>query len=196
MKTKEEILSCFQSEIAEISRAEMEKIQRECDNVRERNERELKEQAEKAAAYWYEQEAEELRADHAKAMSHVKDETHHKLMVERTALVQNLFDEVKQQLRVYRQSSAYTKAMIEKVRKCGSGQSQAVLQIAQADAVLLPQLLAQLEASCTGETVNDIALGGFRLVLHAQSRIIDETYDSALEAAKARFLQTSGLLIA
>ncbi len=196
MITKEELLKCFQSEITAISEAEIEEAQREMKEIRLRTEQEINEGAQEAARLWFEQEAQDLSARHAVAMSHINDENHRRLMTERSLMVEELFEAVKQQLMQFHKDKQYQELITKKISAYANRDETLVLQLGHDDEALMKQLLSILGNRATGEIVDDIVLGGFRLVLKDKERAIDETLDSALIEARKDFLQTSALTIA
>lgn len=196
MITKEELLKCFQSEITAISEAEIAEAQREMKEIRLRTEQEINEGAQEAAKLWFEQEAQDLSARHAVAMSHINDENHRRLMTERSLMVEELFEAMKQQLMQFHKDKRYQQLITEKISAYTNMDGTLVLQLGQDDEVLMKELLCILGNHATGEIVDDIVLGGFRLVLKDKERAIDETLDSALIEARKDFLQTSALTIA
>ena len=56
MLTKEELLKCFQTEITAISEAEIAAAQREVQEIQDRAQQEIHENAQAAAQLWLEQE--------------------------------------------------------------------------------------------------------------------------------------------
>lgn len=196
MITKEELLKCFQSEITAISEAEIAEAQREMKEIRLRTEQEINEGAQEAARLWFEQEAQDLSARHAVAMSHINDENHRRLMTERSLMVEELFEAVKQQLMQFHKDKQYQELITKKISAYANRDETLVLQLGHDDEALMKQLLSILGNHATGEIVDDIVLGGFRLVLKDKERAIDETLDSALIEARKDFLQTSALTIA
>lgn len=195
MITKEKLLQCFQAEITEISEAQIASAKQEMQEIQKRMEKEISENAQDEAQRWYEQEADELHAQHAITMSHLNDENHYKLMQERTKLVESLFDEAKQQLEQFHQGKQYLSFLRSRLAAYEWGQEEVVLQLCQSDEALMPELLKQLPPNAAGEIVKDIALGGFRVLIKHQGKLIDETIDSALDEAHRQFLQTSDLTI-
>lgn len=196
MITKEELLKCFQSEITAISEAEIAEAQREMKEIRLRTEQEINEGAQEAARLWFEQEAQDLSARHAVAMSHINDENHRRLMTERSLRAEELFEAVKQQLMQFHKDKQYQELITKKISAYANRDETLVLQLGHDDEALMKQLLSILGNRATGEIVDDIVLGGFRLVLKDKERAIDETLDSALIEARKDFLQTSALTIA
>lgn len=196
MITKEELLKCFQSEITAISEAEIAEAQREMKVIRLRTEQEINEGAQEAARLWFEQEAQDLSARHAVAMSHINDENHRRLMTERSLMAEELFEAVKQQLMQFHKDKQYQELITKKISAYANRDETLVLQLGHDDEALMKQLLSILGNRATGEIVDDIVLGGFRLVLKDKERAIDETLDSALIEARKDFLQTSALTIA
>lgn len=196
MITKEELLKCFQSEITAISEAEITEAQREMKEIRLRTEQEINEGAQEAARLWFEQEAQDLSARHAVAMSHINDENHRRLMTERSLMAEELFEAVKQQLMQFHKDKQYQELITKKISAYANRDETLVLQLGHDDEALMKQLLSILGNRATGEIVDDIVLGGFRLVLKDKERAIDETLDSALIEARKDFLQTSALTIA
>lgn len=196
MITKEELLKCFQSEITVISEAEIAEAQREMKEIRLRTEQEINEGAQEAARLWFEQEAQDLSARHAVAMSHINDENHRRLMTERSLMAEELFEAVKQQLMQFHKDKQYQELITKKISAYANRDETLVLQLGHDDEALMKQLLSILGNRATGEIVDDIVLGGFRLVLKDKERAIDETLDSALIEARKDFLQTSALTIA
>ena len=196
MITKEELLKCFQSERTAISEAEIAEAQREMKEIRLRTEQEINEGAQEAARLWFEQEAQDLSARHAVAMSHINDENHRRLMTERSLMAEELFEAVKQQLMQFHKDKQYQELITKKISAYANRDETLVLQLGHDDEALMKQLLSILGNRATGEIVDDIVLGGFRLVLKDKERAIDETLDSALIEARKDFLQTSALTIA
>ncbi len=196
MITKEELLKCFQSEITAISEAEIAEAQREMKEIRLRTEQEINEGAQEAARLWFEQEAQDLSARHAVAMSHINDENHRRLMTERSLMAEELFEAVKQQLMQFHKDKQYQELITKKISAYANRDETLVLQLGHDDEALMKQLLSILGNRAIGEIVDDIVLGGFRLVLKDKERAIDETLDSALIEARKDFLQTSALTIA
>ncbi len=193
MERDERVLACFQQEIADITKAKIASIKQELDAVQMRMEQEVQEESEARAQQWFEQEAAELRVQHAVEMSRLHDETHHHLLKEREVMVNALFDQVKERLCAFRKSGEYKTLLLEKLKRYTKEYKNIKMQIGSFDESLIKEL--QLDTDVPYEVVSDIKLGGFRLVLSDPARIIEETYDSALEEAKEAFLRTSGLTI-
>lgn len=194
MITKEELLKCFQTEITAISEAEIEAAQREVKEIQTRAQKELHENAQAAAQLWFNQEAEDLQASHAVQMSHLNDDNHKRLMIERSRMVDELFVEAKQRLIEFHQSKDYQGLLSTKLKAYGDYQEAMVLQLGKEDEALMRDLLEILK-NAKGELVSDIGIGGFRLILKQQNKLIDETLDSALKEARKAFLKNSALTI-
>lgn len=195
MITKEELLKCFQAEITAISEAEIDEAQREMNDIRLRAEREINENAQAAAKLWFEQEAQDVRANHAVAMSHLNDENHRRLMLERSHMVDELFEAANAALQQFHESDRYQDFLCTKLRAYADSDESMILQLGKSDEALMDQLLKILGAKAKGEIISDITLGGFRLVLKDKERAIDETLDSALNDARKAFLKNSALTI-
>lgn len=194
MITKEELLKCFQSEITAISEAEIAEAQREMKEIQDRAHQEIYKNAQAAAQLWFEQEAEDLKSNHAVTMSHLNDDNHKRLMAERSRMVEALFDEAKQKLLEFHQGKQYARFMSAKLKPYAEDEEAVILQLGKADEALMKELLSILKHA-QGELVSDIELGGFRLLLKQQGRLIDETLDSALEESRKAFLRNSALTI-
>lgn len=194
MITKEELLKCFQTEITAISEAEIEAAQREVKEIQTRAQQELHENAQEAAQLWFDQEAEDLQASHAVKMSHLNDDNHKRLMIERSRMVDELFAEAKQRLIEFHQGKDYQSLLSTKLKAYGDHQEAMVLQLGKEDEALMKDLLKILK-NAQGELVSDISIGGFRLILKQQNRLIDETLDSAIKEARKAFLKNSALTI-
>lgn len=196
MDNKEELLACFLAEIDENSQKKIMQLRQEMEAIKMRTEQEIIEEAKEQTHRWFVQEEEIVRAEHAVAMSHLNDDNHRRLMEERDELVQGLFDRVIKELKQFCQSDAYEKALCNKLQEAGKQDlSGAVLLVSKKDEALLPKLIKALGQACTGDVDETIVLGGYRLVLASKGRLIDETYDNALQQARENFLQTSGLTI-
>lgn len=196
METAEELLAYFKHEISERSEKELKAMRHEIDRIKEDARQAYTQAAEEAAQRWYEQEAAEERLEHAIKMSHLNDENHRHLMEERTALVEQLFDKVKTRLCVFRKQKQYEQDLEDKIKKLREQDLfPAILYVGKEDEHLLETFVALLKQGCTGQIDTSIQYGGFRLVAQQKGRIVDETYDRALEEAKNYFLQTSGLTI-
>ena len=115
---------------------------------------------------------------------------------ERSLMVEVLFEAVKQQLMQFHKDKRYQQLITKKISAYANRNETLVLQLGQDDKALMKELLSILGNHATGEIVDDIVLGGFRLVLKDKERAIDETLDSALIEARKDFLQTSALTIA
>ncbi len=196
MEKDERVLACFQQEIAEITDAKITALKQELEHTKQRMEQELQANAQAKAKQWYDQEAAELHVQHAVEMSRLHDETHHRLMKERADMVNTLFDQVKERLCAFRDTKEYKDVLLEKLKRYLKEYKQVRIQIGAFDEALIKEILTQLKSDIPYEIVSDITLGGFRLVLCDLGRILDETYDNALEDAKESFLRTSGLTIA
>lgn len=197
MDTSEELKACFQQEIDANSQKRILQLRQEMEAIKMRTEQELMEEASERAERWYAQEEEELCAEHAVAMSHLNDDNHRRLMKERDTLVQGLFERVKEQIQAFHHSDAYVKEIKRKLELYTASHDVkgAVLMLGSEDESLLPAFLKVLGKGCTGQVDDTILLGGYRLIMEAKGRLIDETYDSAINEARANFLQTSGLTI-
>ncbi len=194
MLTKEELLKCFQTEITAISEAEIAAAQREVQEIQDRAQQEIHENAQAAAQLWLEQETEDLQASHAVAMSHLNDENHKRLMAERAVMVEALFDEAKQQLLQFHREPQYQELLRKKLTAYAQSEEAMILQLGNTDKALMKELSAILK-NAQVELANDIHLGGFRLILKQQNKLIDETLDSALSEARKAFLKHSALTI-
>lgn len=193
--TKEELLACFQEDIRTRSEAEITALNQEREQSRLQSEQEIKAAAMRRAQHWYEQEAAEIASAHSIAMSRLKDENDQRLMNERAALSEELFTQVKTQICAYQRSDAYLSDMQAKLSAVPNLDPTAVLQLGKQDAKLLDDCLKCLPKGTKGELCDDIVLGGYRLILAKQGRLIDETIDSAFVQAKAYFLTHSGLTL-
>lgn len=196
MEKDERVLTCFQQEIADITEAKIAAIKQELAAMQQRMEQEMQAEAEAKAQQWYGQEAQELSVTHAVEMSRLQDETHHRLMKERAEMVNSLFEQVKERLCAFRAQADYRAFLLEKLQRYIKAYPHSKVYVAAFDEALMKELLAQLSVNVPCEVAADITIGGFRLVDSDAARIIEETFDSALEEARETFLRTSGLTIA
>lgn len=194
MITKEELLKCFQTEITAISEAEIAAAQCEMQEIANRVRQEIYDDAQAAAQLWFEQEAEDLRANRAVQMSHINDDSHRRLMKERSAMVEALFAEAKEQLLNFHQDKKYQDYILNKLKTYTDNEEAKVLQLGNEDEALIKKVSDVLKNTQV-VLVDDITLGGFRLILKQQNKLIDETMDSALAQARKAFLKNSELTI-
>ena len=196
MDKKEELLTYFEDEIAQVSSKEIASLKTEIDDIRTRTMEEMETAIKTEIALVYEQELHEMNADHAIALSHLNDENNRLLMREREQLVTLIFEAVEANLMDYMKQPAYVEKLQAKLHDLqDKNLAPAILSVSAKDEALLPSLIEAYGCACEGLVDNHIRLGGFCLEATEKGIIVDETFDAALVNSKQWFYDNSGLMI-
>ncbi|HSR03290.1 MAG TPA: V-type ATP synthase subunit E family protein [Proteiniclasticum sp.] len=194
--TIEELEEYFKSEIEKVSQSEIKKIQREIENIKNRNIKELEETARSNEEIIVSQEVKSMDSEHAIALSRMADDNQRKLMKKRQDLIDNLFVEIREKLVRYTETDAYKAKLIDKIVLLSSQyKSDGVLRLAVKDMYLADELNEKFSGQINVKPDASIKIGGFILEFHQDRIIIDETYDARLKEEREMFYANSELII-
>lgn len=194
--TIEELEEYFKSEIEKVSQSEIKKIQREIENIKNKNIKELEETARSNEEIIVSQEVKSMDSEHAIALSRMADDNQRKLMKKRQDLIDNLFVEIREKLIRYTETDAYKAKLIDKIALLSSQyKSDGVLRLAVKDMYLADELNEKFSGHINVKTDESIKIGGFILEFHQDRIIIDETYDARLKEEREMFYANSELII-
>ena len=194
--TIEELEEYFKSEIEKVSQSEIKKIQREIENIKNKNIKELEATARDNAEIIVSQEVKTMDSEHAIALSRMADDNQRKLMKKRQDLIDNLFVEIREKLVRYTETNDYKVKLKDKIALLSSQyQSDGVLRLAVKDMNLADELNENFSGHINVKPDPSIKIGGFILEFHQDKIIIDETYDARLKEEREMFYANSELII-
>ena len=194
--TIEELEEYFKSEIEKVSQSEIKKIQREIENIKNKNIKELEQTARDNAEIIVSQEVKSMDSEHAIALSRLADDNQRKLMKKRQDLIDNLFVEIKEKLIRYTETDDYKAKLKDKIALLGSQyKSDGILKLAVKDMYLADELNEKTSGHINVKPDASIKIGGFILEFHQDRIIIDETYDARLKEEREMFYANSELII-
>jgi len=194
--TVEELEEYFKSEIEKVSQSEIKKIQREIENIKNKNIKELEDTARDNAEIIVSQEVKSMDSEHAIALSRLADDNQRKLMKKRQDLIDNLFVEIREKLVRYTDTDDYKAKLKNKIELLSDQyQSDGVLRLAVKDMNLADELNEKFSGHINVKPDASIEIGGFILEFHQDRIIIDETYDARLKEEREMFYANSELII-
>ena len=194
--TIEELEEYFIGEIERVSQNEIKKIQKEIDNIKNKNLKELEETARHNAEIIVSHEVESMDSEHAISLSRLKDDNQRKLMKKRQELTENLFMEISEKIMAYTETDDYYEKMKEKISHLSSRyHSDGVLRLATKDMTLAEELSEKFSGEVLVKPDESIKIGGFILVFHQERIIINETYDARLKEEREKFYANPELII-
>ena len=194
--TIEELEEYFKGEIERVSQNEIKKIQKEIENIKNKNIKELEETARSNAEIIVSQEVKSMDSEHAISLSRMADDNQKKLMKKRQNLINNLFVEIREKLIGYTKTSDYKEKMKEKISLLSSQyHSDGLLRLSEKDMSLAGELSESFGGQITVKPDESIEIGGFILEFHQDRIIINETYDARLKEEREMFYANSELII-
>ena len=194
--TIEELEEYFKSEIEKVSQSEIKKIQKEIENIKNKNIKELEETAGNNADIIVSQEVKSMDSEHATALSRMADDNQRKLMRKRQDLIDNLFMEIKEKLIRFTETDDYKEKLKNKIAILGGQHhSDGILRLSGKDMSLADDLIKSFSGHIIVKPDESIKIGGFILEFHQDRIIIDETYDARLKEEREMFYANSELII-
>lgn len=194
--TIEELEEYFKNEIEKVSQNEIKKIQREIENIKNRNIKELEETAGNNAEIIVSQEVKAMDSEHAIALSRMADDNQRRLMKRRQDLIDNLFVEIREKLVGFTGTDDYKAKMKEKIMLLSTQHhSDGILRLAVKDMSLADEFEKSFSGHIMVKPDVSIKIGGFILEFHQDRIIIDETYDAKLREEREKFYANSELII-
>ena len=193
---KDELEQYFKDEIHRVSQVEIQQIEDEITNIRERAIRELEHNVQQEAGMYLEQELKELQSEHAICLSKVREETNRKLMAKRQELSDRIFTSVKEKLQEFVNSETYVAFMEKKANVFGTyGYEGVTLYVRKEDMQYASNLQNAFGNACNVQVDDEIVLGGIRLECPTNGRMIDETFDTVIDEQREWFYTNSGLFV-
>lgn len=194
--TIEELEEYFIGEIERVSQNEIKKIQKEIENIKNKNLKELEETARHNAEIIVNHEVKSMDSEHAISLSRLKDDNQRKLMKKRQELTENLFMEISEKLVAYTETDDYHEKMKEKISHLSSRyHSDGILRLATKDMTLAEELSKMFSGEVLVKPDESIKIGGFILEFHQERIIINETYDARLKEEREKFYANPELII-
>jgi len=194
--TIEELEEYFKNEIEKVSQIEIKKIQKEIENIKNKNIKELEETARNNAEITVSQEVKSMDSEHAIALSRMADDNQRKLMKKRQDLINNLFVEIRERIVGYTESDDYKAKIKEKITLLGNQyHSDGILRLADKDMSMGDELSKSFSGHIMVESDESIKIGGFILEFQQDRIVIDETYDARLREEREMFYANSELII-
>jgi vacuolar-type H+-ATPase subunit E/Vma4 len=194
--TMEELEEYFKNEIEKVSQIEIKKIQKEIENIKNKNIKELEETARNNAEITVSQEVKSMDSEHAISLSRMADDNQRKLMKKRQDLIDNLFVEIREKLVDFTETDGYKAKLKEKITLLGNQYySDGILRLADKDMSMADELSKSFSGHIMVESDESIKIGGFILEFQQDRIVIDETYDARLKEEREMFYANSELII-
>ncbi|MFH5836120.1 V-type ATP synthase subunit E [Proteiniclasticum sp. C24MP] len=194
--TIEELEEYFKGEIERVSQSEIKKIQKEIENIKNKNIKELEATARNNAEIIVSQEVKSMDSEHAISLSRMADDSQRKLMKKRQDLINDLFVEIREKLIGYTSTDDYKEKMKEKISLLSSRyHSDGVLRLAEKDMILADELGKSFIGQVIVKKDESIEIGEFILEFHQDRIVINETYDARLKEEREMFYANSELII-
>jgi len=164
------------------------------------SEKELEETRREAEAEYEEfkqKRVNELELSLRLEMSKKQLEEKRELLSYRDQLVNRLIDNCKEKLLNFAKSEKYREYLLSQCRRLSEqhGSENAVFYVKSEDMSLAGAIKNAYGHDCQVQPDETVALGGFKLFIKAQNRLIDESFDTMLADQKEQFIQTSGLSV-
>jgi len=192
----EELEEYFKNEIEKVSQIEIKKIQKEIENIKNKNIKELEETARNNAEITVSQEVKSMDSEHAISLSRMADDNQRKLMKKRQDLIDNLFVEIREKLVGFTETDGYKAKLKEKITLLGNQyHSDGILRLADKDMSMTDELRKSFSGHILVESDESIKIGGFILEFQQDRIVIDETYDARLKEEREMFYANSELII-
>lgn len=114
------------------------------------------------------------------------------LLIERTKLVSGMFDKIASRLLEFTNTDEYREYLVNAVNsaKISKGE-KIILEVSDRDKELAKKLFSEYEVNA----VNNIKIGGVRIIKAGLGVMIDKTFDEAIKEEMSKFIATSGLTI-
>lgn len=186
----------FKEEIKRVSDIEIEQIENEISEIRDRSLQGLEAEAKREAMISRDQELKELQSDHAIRVSKTHEETNRKLMKKRRELADKVFNEAVQEIKNFTLSKDYAEYLNKKAKALAENSfGSVVIYVAQKDEALLSDICKAYGAGCEGKVDPEIMVGGLRMECEAKGIVVDETFDAGIDEQRSWFYTNSGLFI-
>lgn len=186
----------FKSEIERVSNLEINQIQGEIDDIKNKSIEGLEVEAQRYAKQLRVQELKEMQSEHDIALSRVHEETNRKLMNKRKELSNEVFAEVKAKLEEFTQGKDYEAYLVKKAKELSQlSFGHVVIYVASKDEKFLKTICDAYANDCEGRVDERICIGGFRMECSEEGVDVDETFDTGIEEQRGWFYTNSGLFI-
>lgn len=193
---KSELEQYFKDEINRISSIEIEQIESEIAEIRNRAIQTLEAEAQREAGILREQEIKELISEHAIRLSRLHEETSRKLMAKRKELSAQVFTEVRNRVQNFTEGKEYEAHLMTKAKELGTYSfADACIYMRKEDMRYADNIEKAYGRNCSIKEDEEIICGGLRLECEANGIVIDETFDTAIEEQKDWFYTNSGLFV-
>ena len=114
------------------------------------------------------------------------------LILKRSEYVDEMFRKIESKLIEFTKTDDYKHYLLNAVSSAKSGMSEdAVIEVRADDEQLCKELFSKDEV----KTVNDIKVGGVRIIFSDAAVMFDKTFDEALIDEKSAFISASGLTL-
>lgn len=191
-----ELEQYFKDEIKRVSHIEIDQVDQEIADIREKALQSLESDAQREAGIALEQELKELQSEHAIRLSKVHEETNRKLMAKRSELCDKVFHEATEKIKSFTQSKEYLEMLKKKAAALSATPYENVtFYVREADKAYLKDIEHAYGKSCNISVDDDIIVGGLRMECLASGIVVDETFDTAIHDEKDWFYTNSGLFI-
>lgn len=190
MNDLDKIVFYMKEEINKQADAEIEHIQKEADEIREREEKKVMDEAKKEADLHLEAAKRRMSQKKSQMISQYQSDKTKTLIQQRNAYTQKLFDEVKEKLLEFCSSDDYLEYMKKKIDKYAFDQKVNVY-VKKEDLRLEKMFKEKLDCEVLA---GDIEIGGFKIETWNQ-QIMDETLDSALKDQRVWFEDHSMMIL-
>lgn len=189
---KESLLKYIKEEIERVSAEDIEKAEKEVQNIRNSEISRMERQMKEANELVYQNQLEDLKVQHTVEMSKLKSSHMKELFVKREEYAQKVFEEVKEKLLAYTKTDAYVQKNMESMKQYLVGKNGYTLRICPNDEKLEKE---SKNLDGVSEVILDenIEIGGY--VLSKNAQYFDETLDTKFEEQKKWFYSNSNFII-
>lgn len=185
----------FKEEINRVSDIEIQKIEKEIEEIRERSIQSMEEDAQREAGIEREQLLREMMSDHAIALSKAHEETNRRLMSMRKELADKVFAQAVAKITDFTKRDDYKDYLINKAEALAKRDfGHVAFYVSKKDEALLPDI-CKAYGDCDGKVDEDIAIGGLRMECEEKGIVVDETFDTGIDEQSEWFYTNSGLFI-
>lgn len=185
----------FKDEINRVSDIEIQKIEEEIEEVREKSIQTMEAETQREAGIEREQLLKEMMSDHAIALSKAHEETNRKLMSMRKELSDRIFQEAVTKVKEFTNRDEYKDYLIKKAAELASANfANVTIYVSKKDEALLPAI-CKAYGDAKGEVDPEILIGGLRLECLEKGIVVDETFDTGIDEQSEWFYTNSGLFI-
>lgn len=194
--TRDNLEKYFKDEISRVSQAEIDVIDAEINEIRQKTLANLEQDVKKETDYACTQKINELKSEEAIRVNQLEEKTNHELIVLRKKLMDELFDEVKQKLADYKNSKEYLVWLKKKVNAFDTyNLASYTMYISESDKKYVDDLKKTSKGNCMVSLDGDIEIGGIRFESEEAGIVVDDTFDSILDEQRAWFHANSGLFV-